>query len=89
MIKDGKITIEIIEQEAQALENIIARLVSKDQFTKEERQEIATEITEVSIMHHETGYFQGLRDALDPENRAYLLKVLREHENRNGGSRPS
>jgi hypothetical protein len=89
MIKDGQLSFDITEQEAGALDKLMHLITAKGGFTEEERHEIADELTETALIHHQTGYFQGLRDALEPESRAQLERALKEYENRNGGSRPS
>ena len=47
---------------------------------EEARAEIKDAILDSSKLAHAMGYIDGLRDALDPKNRAELTRQLREYD---------
>ena len=95
MIINNSISFDLTEQEEKALEDLMVNVAAKGAFSAEERHAIYSEMTETALLYHETGYYQGLRDALDPRARASLERALKEYEaeprtgTETGGSRPS
>ena len=79
MLRNGKIILEPSDREKEFLGYILTKLDNMDtpEYMKSELEDA---ILDSNKLAHMAGYIDGLRDALDPKNRAELARQLREYD---------
>ena len=79
MLRNGKIILEPSDKEKEFLGYIFTRLDSMEAL-EGTKAELEDAILDSNKLAHMAGYIDGLRDALDPKNRAELARQLREYD---------
>lgn len=79
LLRNGKIILEPNDREKEFLGYIFTRLDSMEAL-EGAKAELEDAILDSNKLAHMAGYIDGLRDALDPKNRAELARQLREYD---------